>query len=135
MSDPVAVIVARLEIWVKTVLTEIKKINSDQHDAKSEEAVHYKELLEKGHKHDIIINEILTNRKTCDKNFVEILSELNTMHGRIPNEHDIEALKDHNKKVDVIWDKIKFFSGWAAGVAFLIGASGAIIALIKRMSE
>ena len=124
MSDPIAVIVARLEIWVKTVLAEIKRLNEQQKELRSETIEICKEMGGKIGKLANIVKRLSIQGESQKEQVDGLAKEVADLAKRIPNEREIKVADEEKKaqktKVSKISDKIIWLAGGGAGILFIL---------------
>ena len=120
MADTASVIIARLQVWVKTVRDESIKINQQLEDLKKEMSTINKELVGTDHGHEMAIAEILANRKSCIEKFGAIEAALKAQQDLLPTDKEIEEHKSHKKEIQDIKNKIWWATGTIAGVVFIL---------------
>lgn len=131
MADPIAVIVGKLEVWVSSIFNEVKRVDREQHELRSEVDKNCKELIDKDNRQEIMLAEIMKKQDMicagcekreakCAANFNKVARVLKDHGTRIPNDREIEEQKEQKKKVGDIAGKVKWAAGWIAGILFLL---------------
>lgn len=111
MTDSNDVTIGKLGVWVKATLTEIKSIKEKIDIVEKDLQEKYIELVKKDGKQDSILNEILSNRKNCDKNFINMKNSLDAEIA------DRKLLNSSNNKIR---ENLKYAAGWVAGIVFFL---------------
>lgn len=121
MSDPVEVLVARLEVWIETVLNEIKRINEAQEDIKGELG-----------EHAIEISQHEKDKEYCNKKLDEIIKTLQAHAKDLPTASEIQRVKDEvlELKMNVRKNSLNYAKLTGIGSTLII-ISGIVIGILK----